>query len=380
MIPRSALSLACSCLAQTLGFVRPIVVGPASSSPLLAPKPRFFAYITGHKKTHRKNKTKRRAIERKRIKKLPKSLRPKNSKTGRQTRGFYETKTPSDYPLGPNYKPQVQTEPDVPPPLLSATASPHVYVSSSACEDAELDPSTLFHHVPTVEQFRRELFGINGSFRYFPPEVLKYQYPSHGLPEVAFLGRSNVGKSSLVNGIMGRKLALTSKQPGRTQQISYYGWVEDSIPARSLKESSTSAFIVDLPGYGFAKGPDKAVTSWQETTQDFLLTRHRESKTLKRVFLLQDSRLGLPQPIDMTVAEWMEEAEIPYTIVLTKADDPRLSIKHANLCALKYLELRSRIEEGCHMSPVVHITSAKKETGLGELLSSVISDYDSDDT
>lgn len=132
---------------------------------------------------------------------------------------------------------------------------------------------------------------------------------------------------------------------------------------------------MDLPGYGYAVGPDKAVSSWQESTQEYLLTRHQDSKTLQRVFLLQDSRLGVPQPIDDTVASWLEDYGIPYTIVLTKSDDPRVAIKHANICALKYQQLRTTTES-CFMSPFIHVTSANKETGLVELLSSVVTEFE----
>ena len=359
---------------------------PQSASSLsvcgLGPGLRSFAFITGHKATKRKNKKKRAAIERKRIKKLPKSLRPKQEHTKQREKRppFYNTPTPSDYPLGPNYNPPEEDEVFVPPSLLSATSSSCVFVSTSACEEADLDPSSLYHDLPSKEQFCSQGYGPSGSFRYFSPQMLKYEYPKQSQPEVAFIGRSNVGKSSLINAIMRQKLALTSKQPGRTQQPYYYGWVDDSTPNQDLTTSSASAFIVDLPGYGYAVGPDRAIDSWQKSTQEYLLTRHRESKTLRRVFLLQDSRLGVPQSIDATVASWLDEAEIPYSIVLTKADNPRLAIKHANLILIRYEELMQSASEDddtlCCLSPVVHVTSAKKETGLVELLSSVVTEFE----
>ncbi|OEU22328.1 MMR_HSR1-domain-containing protein, partial [Fragilariopsis cylindrus CCMP1102] len=130
--------------------------------------------------------------------------------------------------------------------------------------------------------------------------------------EVAFLGRSNVGKSSLINAIMRKNLCITSKSPGRTQLPYYYG----------NPSGQPQGFIVDLPGYGFAKKPMSITEDWQKDTQDLLLHRRHEAKVLKRLFLLMDARRGVqgPNEHDRIVMRWLEDAEIPFTVVLTKAD------------------------------------------------------------
>jgi GTP-binding protein len=365
---------------------------------------RTMAQITGHKKTTKKNKKKRAAIQRKKeakaIKagKMKRPIHPrqggprvgggKGRKRGAPKPPFYDTPLPPDYPLGPNYVPpeeveQKQVEIDVPPLMMSATASRWAFIATAACDAATaphggaIRPHKLFDGCwnMDVADFRQKLmFAGSGSFVYFSPKDLGYEYPKYqtrAQNEVAFVGRSNVGKSSLINALMGSKLALTSKQPGRTQQPYYYGWVNDSIDRRKLETTMAAAFFVDLPGYGYAIGPDQAVDSWQQTTQDYLTTR-RDAGALRRVFVLQDSRLGVAQDMDDSVCSWLDEAEIPYSIVLTKADAPLMAIKHANMCSLRYQRLLvENPDEPVYMSPVIHITSAKKGTGLVELLSTI---------
>lgn len=339
---------------------------------------RAMAHITGHKKTTKKNKKKRAAVFKKSNKKSA-GMRP--SKGAKPKAPFFETPLPADYPLGPNYQGSPNADnnkgEDVPPLMMKATGSRWAYVASAACEESGVRPELLFrgHDGESTTEFRQSMFSSTGSFVYFPPRSFNYEYPKDTTQfEVAFIGRSNVGKSSLVNAIMGANLAVTSKQPGRTQQPYYYGWVKDSIDRRELEASMASAFIVDLPGYGFAVGPDNAVDSWQQTTQEYLVAR-REAGALRRVFVLQDSRLGLPQSIDDSVCSWLENEGIPYSVVLTKADSPLLAVKHANMLCLKYMQLSMDDQSDvCYMSPMIHITSAKKGTGLVELLSTIASE------
>ena len=129
------------------------------------------------------------------------------------------------------------------------------------------------------------------------------QYPTTGYMEFAFAGRSNVGKSSIINALFNqKKLAKTSNTPGRTQQLNYFN-LNDSI------------HIVDLPGYGYAEAPEKLVKQWQKLIFDYL----RGRVNLKRVFLLIDSRHGLKK-VDKEVMEMLDKAAVTYQIVLTKAD------------------------------------------------------------
>ena len=269
-------------------------------------------------------------------------------------------------------KPQRQKA--VPPMLLAPTGSPSVYISRSAFaggfdeeqEDPPMDPSQLFTEQQssvTPRLFRQ------AQFEYLSPKMLNHHPPQHGASEVFVLGRSNVGKSSLLNAIMGRKLAITSKSPGRTQQPYYYGLFDSATSAKKdpLQPSDSIAYLVDLPGYGYAQGPKASVERWQATTQELLLDR-MEYGVLQRLLLLIDSRRGI-QDVDRHVLQWLDEAsQIPYSIVLTKADqvDIRQQLKQVNELCLRHASLVS-LEHDVAMSPLVHVTSSSKRQGITEL-------------
>ena len=127
--------------------------------------------------------------------------------------------------------------------------------------------------------------------------------PKDTKPEYAFIGRSNVGKSSLINALTGRKtLAKTSNTPGRTQQLNYFNL-------------ANKLYIVDMPGYGFAQAPDAMVKKWQKMIFAYLQGR----VNLKRVFLLIDSRHGIKK-VDKEIMEMLDKAAVNYQIILTKSD------------------------------------------------------------
>lgn len=129
------------------------------------------------------------------------------------------------------------------------------------------------------------------------------EYPPGNLPEVAIAGKSNVGKSSLINTLVNRKnLAKTSSQPGRTQTLNFF-------------RVNGDLSLVDLPGYGFAKAPLEVRKAWKPMVETYLQTR----EAIRLVILILDSRRGL-SPDDSTLLDWLEYHEIPALIVLTKAD------------------------------------------------------------
>ena len=129
------------------------------------------------------------------------------------------------------------------------------------------------------------------------------QLPTDGLMEIAFAGRSNVGKSSLINAVTGaRGLARASNTPGRTQQLNFF-------------KVSDKCHIVDLPGYGYAAAPEKMVQAWTRLIHDYLRGRVQ----LRRVFLLIDSRHGL-KDVDVKIMKMLDGAAVTYQIILTKAD------------------------------------------------------------
>ena len=169
--------------------------------------------------------------------------------------------------------------------------------------------------------------------------------PDEGPPEIAFAGRSNVGKSSLLNALTGRKgLARASNTPGRTREINYFD-LEGALR------------LVDLPGYGYARVSRKDVEAWTRLTRDFL----RGRSVLRRVCLLIDSRHGL-KSTDMEVMDLLDEAAVNYQIVLTKTD----KIKPTALAAVAQ-KTADAIARRPAAHPAIRPTSSEKGDGLAEL-------------
>eukprot|EP00535_Pseudo-nitzschia_heimii_P013597 CAMPEP_0197193348 /NCGR_PEP_ID=MMETSP1423-20130617/26990_1 /TAXON_ID=476441 /ORGANISM="Pseudo-nitzschia heimii, Strain UNC1101" /LENGTH=317 /DNA_ID=CAMNT_0042646525 /DNA_START=1 /DNA_END=952 /DNA_ORIENTATION=- len=305
--------------------------GSADSVPsgLLTPAGRENASLATNRRKRRKKLTAEgKKRQDRQQKKLPKS--------GQQLEDRNVVRPPKNY-LKRLAKPR--NECSIPPPLLVPTASPYVYISQTAIannhdEEDTIDPSTLFSEVSydgNRVQFLPTLLS-KGDFHYFSPKTdLNYEYPTDGIAEIAFLGRSNVGKSSLINAIMRKNLCLTSRVPGRTQLPYYYGLVPktalDQIRQHPTKSKGkdpklAEGYIIDLPGYGYGRAPSNITEDWQKNTQDLLLQRRHDAGVLQRLFLLMDARRGMegPNEHDRIVMRWLEDAEIPFSIVLTKAD------------------------------------------------------------
>jgi len=190
---------------------------------------------------------------------------------------------------------------------------------------------------------------VQKAFLYPPKFMLSVakleQLPPSDKNEVAFAGRSNVGKSSLINALFNRKdVAKTSSTPGRTQQLNYFN-MKDLL------------YLVDLPGYGYAKAPPSEVKRWQQV----LLTYLKGRVNLRRVFLLIDSRMGVKKA-DEDIFEQLDLAAVPYQIVLTKTD----KISKAELEEVKK-QTASKIKEHPAAHTIILETSAEKKTGLDEL-------------
>ncbi len=282
----------------------------------------------------------------------------------------------------------------IPPALLVPTASPYVYIAQTALESGDddehedpIDPSTLFSEVAYNDDGVLTLPPLfaKGDFHYFSPKKdLDYDYPTDGRPEIAFLGRSNVGKSSLINAIMRKNLCLTSRVPGRTQLPYYYGLVPKHLvdPQKHKKDRNdpqlAQGFIVDLPGYGYGRAPTKITENWQQDTQDLLLHRRHEAGVLKRLYLLMDARRGMegPNEHDRIVMRWLEDAEIPFSIVLTKADrvSVPLVVKQVNDFCLRYAS-QEHHHTTVAQSPVVHVTSSAQGWGIHELMVSIEAEF-----
>lgn len=170
--------------------------------------------------------------------------------------------------------------------------------------------------------------------------------PSPTLPEYAFIGRSNVGKSSLINMITGRKgLAKTSGTPGKTQLINHF----------IINEKW---YLVDLPGYGYARVSKDNKATWDKMIRDYLKFR----ENLLYVFILIDVRLSA-QKNDLEFIQWLGENQIPFVLVFTKAD--KLNAEQVNLNVEKY---RLKLSESWEELMPMFVTSAEKKRGRDEIL------------
>ena len=171
--------------------------------------------------------------------------------------------------------------------------------------------------------------------------------PKGSFPEYAFIGRSNVGKSSLINSLCNKKnLAKTSSRPGKTQLINHF----------LINEKW---HLVDLPGYGYAR----VSKSQKKVFQSFITSYFEKRKQLINAFLLIDIRHE-PQPIDLKFMEWLGENQIPFSIVFTKADKLKPKAQDRNIAHYKQEMLASAWEE----LPPIFITSSLHRTGGEEIL------------
>jgi GTP-binding protein len=196
----------------------------------------------------------------------------------------------------------------------------------------------------------RKLFAGPITFLKSAPE-LKF-LPDPVAPEIAFAGRSNVGKSSLLNALTNRRaLARTSNTPGRTQELNFFD-VGDPLQMR----------LVDMPGYGFAEAPKDMVRRWRFLVNDFL----RGRSVLKRALVLVDSRHGLKE-VDRDVMSMLDAAAVGYHLVLTKSDKVKPS-------ALGGLYETTAVEAAKHPAahPAIFTTSSETGSGISELRTAIL--------
>lgn len=174
--------------------------------------------------------------------------------------------------------------------------------------------------------------------------------PPFGLPEIAFAGRSNVGKSSLINALCGNSsVARTSNTPGRTQQLNFF-----DLAGRMI--------MVDMPGYGFAKAPKDMVDRWKRLMTAYLSGR----PVLRRAFVLVDSRHGIKE-VDREMMTMLDQSAVVYQVVLTKAD----KLKPAELDAVTE-STRAEIAKRVAAHPIVIVTSSDKGLGIPELRAELV--------
>jgi len=187
-----------------------------------------------------------------------------------------------------------------------------------------------------------------------PVDFVKGVVAMSGLPpadraEVCFAGRSNVGKSSLINALTGRKaLARASNTPGRTQEINYFALGE-------------SHYLVDLPGYGYANAPLPKVAAWQALLKQYLSGR----ATLRRAFVLIDARHGIKE-VDEEILSLLDSAAVTFQCVLTKADKVKANDRDPMLA-----QVRTRLAKHPAAFPEIILTSSEKGDGIATLRATI---------
>ncbi len=189
----------------------------------------------------------------------------------------------------------------------------------------------------------RKLFA--GEVTFVKGVVAMSGLPDADRPEVCFAGRSNVGKSSLINALTGRKaLARASNTPGRTQEINYF-------------DLGGRTFLVDLPGYGYANAPLPKVEKWQALLKQYLSGR----VTLRRAFLLIDARHGI-KPVDEEIMALLDSSAVTFQCVLTKADKVKVAERDKMLA-----QVRTRLATHAAAFPEIVLTSSEKGDGIATL-------------
>ncbi len=199
----------------------------------------------------------------------------------------------------------------------------------------------------TAEEAGRRLFA--GACDFVAGAAVESALPPDGLPEIAFAGRSNVGKSSLVNALTGRTtLARVSHRPGRTQQLNFF-----DLAGRLM--------LVDLPGYGFAEVSKRDIERWTSLIHRYL----RGRASLRRTLLLIDARHGIKEP-DRPLLKLLDEAAVSFQVVLTKID----KVKPAEL-ADRIAAVAVELARHVAAHPVIHLTSAHEGIGIAALRGSL---------
>jgi len=198
----------------------------------------------------------------------------------------------------------------------------------------------------------RKLFAAECTFVWGATEPT--QLPPAGIPEIAFAGRSNVGKSSLINALTNRKtLARTSNTPGRTQALNFFA-LGDTATAPRLR-------LVDMPGYGHAAASKQKIANWTGLMRDYL----RGRAGLLRVFVLVDGRHGL-KPLDLEMFDLLDESAVSYQVVLTKQDEVKRAVQDERIA-----ETTAALSKRPAAFPHVLFTSAAAGEGINELRAAI---------
>ncbi|MEO8531037.1 MAG: ribosome biogenesis GTP-binding protein YihA/YsxC, partial [Deltaproteobacteria bacterium] len=198
---------------------------------------------------------------------------------------------------------------------------------------------------PTAEELETGRLFFARETTFLKGVVAMSGLPTGDRPEVCFAGRSNVGKSSLINALTGRKnLARSSNTPGRTQELNFF-------------ETGDEAYVVDLPGYGYAEAPKSIVEKWQALLKQYLSGR----ASLRRAFVLIDMRHGV-KTVDEEIMTMLDKSAVTFQVVLTKTDKVNAATREANLA-----QVREALTKHPAAYPEIVVTSSEKGEGIPTL-------------
>eukprot|EP01039_Chlorochromonas_danica_P009406 gene9406-10389_t len=253
--------------------------------------------------------------------------------------------------------------------MFSSTAKPKAPSTSSSKatralrsqtfapnENSKEDIAYFADEVSRLSQWtqqKNEMFNLHA--RYVSPIDLNYQLPSARITEIAFIGRSNVGKSSLIEALLGNQgLVRISKTPGCTRMMNFFALAKG--PAKE-----PAVYFVDMPGYGFAKVAKAQRNDWEKVFQSYI--QERDQIVLKRVMVLIDVRRGLQQ-VDVDFMLTLDAAALPYQVIFTKADLVSETEMHVQLNLLFCMMRRMKRSA---LYPFVHVVSSKTGEGMEDL-------------
>lgn len=251
------------------------------------------------------------------------------------------------YTILTNAQHATKVKPEPVPVTVLQSSTPSVYI----CEplDPDIDYTPFAKRSDYMFSLKRD---------YVSPIDINYELPSEGRPEFAFIGRSNVGKSSLVGSLLGNKnLVRVSKAPGCTRSVNYFKFMN--------KKNVAECYLIDLPGYGYARASRVDRQTWSNTLKSFLSNRCHT--VLRRVYLLIDSRHPIKDS-DIEMMDLLNDCGLSFQVILTKAD---VSTKTEKIICLQttFQEMMSK-RHACGF-PIVHMISSHDGVGLDALKQSI---------